>query len=96
VNTCPENAAELRHDISARRFFQILSKEEIRSADMKPCQKCGALFVPEPLFTKINKTFTEDYLHLCPNCRRTNVVDLYRRMAPWIRKQSAPAQSTKG
>lgn len=95
VNTCPENAAELRHDISPRKFFQILSKQEIRSVEMKPCQKCGALFVPEPLFTKISKTFADDYLHLCPNCRKTNVVELYRRMAPWIKKQGAPAQSKK-
>jgi hypothetical protein len=95
VNTCPENAAELRHDISPRKFFQILSKQEIRSVEMKPCQKCGALFMPEPLFTKINKTFTDDYLHLCPNCRKTNVVELYRRMAPWIKRQGAPDQSKK-
>jgi ferredoxin len=95
VNTCPENAAELRHDISLRRFFQILSKQEIRSVEMKPCQKCGALFVPEPLFTKISKTFTDDYLHLCPNCRNTNVMDLYRRMTPWIKGQGLPSQSKK-
>jgi ferredoxin len=90
VNTCPENAAELRHEISLRRFFQILSKQEIRSAEMKTCAKCGAPFVPEPLFTKINKSFTEDYLNLCQNCRKRNMVDLYRRMAPWTtKKQSA-------
>jgi Pyruvate/2-oxoacid:ferredoxin oxidoreductase delta subunit len=87
VNTCPENAAELRHEISLRNFFYILSKHEIRSVEMKACRKCGALFVPEPLFNKINQTVTDDYLHLCQNCRKTNVVDLYRRMAPWISKQ---------
>jgi len=95
VNTCPENAAELRHEISPRRLFQILSKQEIRSVEMKPCRKCGALFVPEPLFDKINRAFTDDYLHLCPNCRKTNVVDLYRRMAPWIKKQGTPSKSDK-
>lgn len=95
VNTCPENAAELRHEISVRRFFQILAKQEIRSVEMKSCQKCGALFVPEPLFDKINKTFTDDYLQNCPNCRKTNVVDLYRRMSPWIKPQSAAAKTGK-
>jgi formate hydrogenlyase subunit 6/NADH:ubiquinone oxidoreductase subunit I len=94
VNTCPENAAELRHDISPRRFFQVLSKQEIRSAEMMPCQKCGALFVPEPLFSKINRTFTDDYLHLCPNCRKARVVDLYRRLTPWIKQPSAPSKGT--
>ena len=91
VNTCPENAAELRHEISARNFFRILPKQEIRSVEMKACRKCGALFVPEPLLDKINRTFTDDYLNLCQNCRKTNVVDLYRRMAPWISKQSKAA-----
>jgi Pyruvate/2-oxoacid:ferredoxin oxidoreductase delta subunit len=95
VNTCPENAAELRHEISVRNFFRILPKQEIRSVEMKRCQQCGALFVPEALFNKINRTFTDDYLHLCPNCRKTNVVDLYRRMTPWIKKRSAISQSAK-
>ena len=95
VNTCPENAAELRHEFSPRNFFRILRKQEIRSVDMKRCEKCGALFVPEPLFDKIKRTFTNDYLHLCPNCRRTNVVDLYRRMAPWIKSGSVTSQGAK-
>lgn len=95
VNTCPENAAELRHEISARNFFRILPKQEIRSVDMKRCQKCGTLFVPEALFNKINRTFTDDYLHLCPNCRKTNVVDLYRRMTPWIKKQTMTSQGAR-
>jgi len=91
VNTCPENAAELRHEISARNFFRILPKQEIRSVEMKACRKCGALFVPEPLLDKISQTFTDDYLNLCQICRKTNVVDLYRRMAPWISKQRKAA-----
>lgn len=95
VNTCPENAAELRHEISARNFFRIIPKQEIRSVELKACRKCGALFVPEPLFDKINRTFTDDYLHFCPNCRKTNLVDLYRRIAPWIKKQSATSQNAK-
>jgi ferredoxin len=95
VNTCPENAAELRHEISARNFFRILPKQEIRSVEMKRCQQCGALFVPEALFNKINRTFTDDYLHFCPNCRKTSVVNLYRRMTPWIKKRSVASQSAK-
>jgi NAD-dependent dihydropyrimidine dehydrogenase PreA subunit len=95
VNTCPENAADLRHEVSLKRFFQIIPKREIRSVEMKACQKCRALFVPEPLFDKIDRTFKNDYLLLCPNCRKSNVVDLYRRMTPWIKKQSMTSQSAK-
>ena len=88
VNTCPEDAAELRHEISLRRFFQVVPKQEIRSVEMKPCARCGALFVPEPLFDKINRTFAEDYLLFCPTCRKTNLVDLYRRLSPWHAKET--------
>ena len=95
VNTCPENAAELRHEVSLRNFFRILPKHEIRSVNMKQCRKCGALFVPEPLLDKINKTFTDDYLQNCPNCRKTNVVDLYRRMSPWIKPQSVASKTAE-
>jgi NAD-dependent dihydropyrimidine dehydrogenase PreA subunit len=89
VNVCPENAAELRHEISLGRFFRVGSKQEIRSVELKPCQKCGALFVPEPLFDKINRAFADDYLLFCPNCRKTNLVDLYRRLSPQYMKESS-------
>jgi ferredoxin len=89
VNTCPEDAAELRHEISLRRFFQVIPKQEIRSVEMKACQKCGALFVPEPLFDKINRAFVDDYLLFCPNCRKTNLVDLYRRLSPQHMRESS-------
>jgi len=83
VNTCPEDAAELRHEVSITRFFQIIPKQEIRSVELKECRKCGALFVPEPLFDKINRSFADDYLLFCPNCRKVNIGDLYRRLSPW-------------
>lgn len=86
VNTCPEDAAELRHEISLGNLFRVIPKQEIRTVEMKPCRKCGALFVPEPLFDKINRTFVDDYLHLCPNCRKINLVELYRRLSPWHTK----------
>ena len=73
VNTCPENAAELRHEIDLRRFFQVFSKEEIRSVELESCERCGALFVPEPLMDKIKKTFADDYLKYCSECRKINL-----------------------
>jgi ferredoxin len=87
VNTCPEGAAGLRHEMSLRKFFQIMPREEIRKADLKPCTQCGALFVPEPLFAKIGKTFTDDYLLLCPNCRKVKVADTFLRLSPKHRRQ---------
>jgi len=83
VNTCPEDAAELRHEISLKALFRIQPKEEIRSVELKACEKCGALFVPEPLFHKIGRTFTDDYLQYCPKCRKVNIGEIYRRLSPW-------------
>jgi len=100
VNTCPEDAAELRHEFSLRRFFQVVPKQEIRSVELKECRKCGALFVPEPLFDKINRTFADDYLVFCPDCRKVNLADLYKQMSPWHRKEGKrlppdPASSSR-
>ncbi|MFH1122729.1 MAG: 4Fe-4S dicluster domain-containing protein [Pseudomonadota bacterium] len=85
VNTCPEEAADLRHEISPKRFFQIVPKQEIRTVELKPCKRCGALFVPEPLYLKIGQKFTDEYLHFCPLCRKANIGDLHRRLSPWHR-----------
>jgi ferredoxin len=82
VDTCPEQAAQLRHEVSLVRFFQILPKLEIRRAELRPCNRCGALFVPEPLFSKITKTFQDEYLQLCPICRKTNIADVYLSLSP--------------
>jgi formate hydrogenlyase subunit 6/NADH:ubiquinone oxidoreductase subunit I len=86
VNICPENAAELRHEISPIRFFQIFVKPEIRSVELESCVKCGALYVPEPLMVKIKKTFTNEYLDFCPECRKVNMGDYLKKLSPWHNK----------
>ena len=86
VNTCPEGAAELRHQFSIPGFFKIADKYEIRKAELQECEKCGAFFAPEPLMDKIGKTFTHDYLRFCPNCRKTNTVDMMKKLFPWHRR----------
>jgi ferredoxin len=90
VNTCPEGAAGLRHQMSFRKFFQIMPREEIRKAELKPCTRCGALFVPDPLFAKIERTFTHDYLQLCPNCRKVQVADVFLRLSPHHKRSAKP------
>jgi Pyruvate/2-oxoacid:ferredoxin oxidoreductase delta subunit len=87
VNTCPEEAAELRHEISFARFFQIVPKQEIRSVKLTACERCGALFAPEPQLDKIEKIFTHEYLRFCPRCRMVNIGDLYHQLSPWHRKE---------
>jgi NAD-dependent dihydropyrimidine dehydrogenase PreA subunit/nitrate reductase gamma subunit len=87
VNTCPEEAAELRHEISFARFFQIVPKQEIRSVELTACERCGALFAPVPQLDKIGQTFTHEYLRFCPRCRMVNIGDLLHQLTPWHRKE---------
>jgi len=86
INSCPEDAAELRHEISLRRFYQFFAKQEIRSVELQSCERCGSLFVPEPLMEKINKTFTDEYLGFCPDCRKINMGEYIKKISPWHHK----------
>ena len=70
INTCPEGAAVLRHEISLARFFQIVSRQPLRSVALKACERCGALFAPESQVEKLGQTITDDYIRLCFKCKR--------------------------
>lgn len=72
---CPEDAAELRHELSPSKFFQVLGRRVIRSVALKECQKCGALFAPEPQITKLGQTIQKDFYQFCPDCKIANIVD---------------------
>jgi len=75
IHTCPEEAAELRHEMGIADFFHVFSKEEIRTAELTICEKCGALFAPTPQVEKIGQTITDQYINRCPNCKVINLVD---------------------
>jgi NAD-dependent dihydropyrimidine dehydrogenase PreA subunit len=70
VGSCPEDAAELRHEVSLRRILPESAKREIRSVRLEACEKCSALFVPEPQLREVLATVTDDYLRLCTQCRK--------------------------
>lgn len=93
VNTCPENAADLRHEISLRKFFQVAPKQEIRSVELKACERCGAFFMPEPQLDKIGQTFTDDYMYFCGRCRKVNIGNVLYQLSPWHRKAHAQPPS---
>jgi ferredoxin/nitrate reductase gamma subunit len=88
INTCPEGAAELRHEISFARFFQVASKQEIRSSKLKACERCGVLYVPEPQLDKINQNYSFDYTRFCPRCRKLNIGEVLRQLSPWHRPRA--------
>jgi len=94
VNTCPEDAAELRHEISAKRLVQVLLKQEIRSIELQACERCGALFAPEPQMEKIGLTFAHDYTKFCPNCRKANIGDMLHQLSPWHKSPEKAGETT--
>lgn len=91
VNTCPEDAAQMRHELSIKRFFHFAPREEIRRAELKACLRCGAKFMPEPLYAKVCKTFPDECIQLCPNCRKVNIGELYRKLSPWHARSGSKA-----
>ena len=70
MHTCPEGAAELRHEISLKRFFQITAKQEIRSVELAACERCGALFAPRPQIDRLNSKLSEGFGYICPKCKQ--------------------------
>jgi ferredoxin len=90
IHTCPEEAAELRHEIGIGDFFRIFSKEEIRTAELTICEKCGALFAPTPQVEKIGQTITDQYINRCPNCKVSNLVDYSLNWLPGPRSSEKP------
>jgi len=91
VNVCPEDAAQLRHEISLKRLFQVVRRHEIRAVELRSCERCGARFAPEPQMEKVGKTFSDDYLRFCPNCRKANLGDMMYQWAPWAKGPARPA-----
>ena len=86
VSVCPEGAAELRHEINAKRFLQVLAKREIRSVELEACDRCGAYFAPESQMGKIGLIFDSDCIKCCPNCRKAKMGERLQQMSPWHRR----------
>jgi ferredoxin len=88
IRTCPENAAELRHTVGLKSFFQIQQKAEIQSVQLQTCKTCGAFFAPEPQVEKISHEIDEDYLVHCPACKQKNAADTFHQLSPWAKKSN--------
>lgn len=81
VGSCPEDAAELRHEVSLRRIFPTPPKLQIRSVRLEACEKCSALFVPEPQLREVLTAIKDDYARLCPKCRRIGFSNIVSGLA---------------
>ena len=46
-----------------------VSREEIRTAELTICERCGALFAPTPQVEKIGQTISDQYIIAVPAVR---------------------------
>ena len=95
VSVCPENAAQLRHEISAKRLMQVRSKRELNSVELEACERCGAYFAPGPQMEKIALIFDSDCIKCCPNCRKTKMGERLHQMSPWHRRLKESGKTRK-
>jgi NAD-dependent dihydropyrimidine dehydrogenase PreA subunit len=90
VGNCPEDAAELRHELSLRRILPNLSKLEIRSVRLEACEKCSALFVPEPQLREVLTAIPDDYPRVCLQCRKIGFSNIVSGLALPQRTSAPP------
>jgi len=70
VGTCPEEAAELRHEMGISKFSGQFSWNAIRSVELEACLGCGSLFAPALQLDRLNQTVADDYLRYCSRCKK--------------------------
>jgi formate hydrogenlyase subunit 6/NADH:ubiquinone oxidoreductase subunit I len=75
VSVCPESAAELHHEISLKRLFEVFSRETIRSIELERCAGCGVAVGPKPQIDKIRNDVQEkdiglETLAFCNRCKK--------------------------
>jgi len=75
VTACPEGAVGFLHEMKFGRFFQLFPKREIRSIELKACERCGKVVAPVPQVGKIGETISSDYIRFCLRCRKVNLAD---------------------
>ena len=55
VGVCPENAAELRHEVNFAHLFRIFAKRPIRTVELAVCESCGRPIGPVPQMQKLQE-----------------------------------------
>jgi len=80
IETCPEGAAALHHEISLKGLFQMISKEEIRCVELTVCERCGCFFAPVPQLEQVERIVAEEEMKIavlkyCDKCRRRFILD---------------------
>ena len=81
VVTCPEKAVSLRHNISLKTFLQAASRKEIRSVELRRCEKCGVAVAPIIQLEKISGQLEETPLQYCSQCKEEDIAEAFYRKA---------------
>jgi len=82
VCVCPEDAAEIRHEIGVGNFFQVFSKKDIGKIDLATCEQCGVSFAPTPQITKLEGDLRDNdvemaLLNCCNRCKKLSTQKSY-------------------
>jgi len=80
VQTCPEGAASLKHEMSLKKLFPMIPREEIRSVELNVCERCGCCFAPAPQLERVEQMVAEGereipVLQYCDKCKRRFILD---------------------
>jgi ferredoxin len=80
IQICPEEAAALKHEISLKKLFQVMSREKIGSVELNECTRCGCFFAPTPQVERVGQILAEGKrkmptLEYCDRCRARLVAD---------------------
>ncbi len=75
VGVCPEDAAELRHEINFAHLYRVFAKRRIRSVELSTCESCGALIAPQPQMQKLQDVavaneIESEMLNCCSRCKK--------------------------
>jgi NAD-dependent dihydropyrimidine dehydrogenase PreA subunit len=76
VGVCPENAAELRHEVNFAHIFRIFAKRPIRAIELAICDSCGMPIGPLPQMQKLQEVVAAsdvevETLNCCSRCKKT-------------------------
>ena len=81
VTTCPEKAVSLRHSLAIKTFLQTTTRKEIRSVELRLCEKCGVPVAPVTQIEKISDQLEETAVQYCSQCKEEDVAESFYRKA---------------
>jgi Pyruvate/2-oxoacid:ferredoxin oxidoreductase delta subunit len=88
VAVCPENAAELRHEINFAHIYRIFAKRPIRTVELATCESCGTLIAPQPQMQKLQDAVAAgdvevETLNCCTRCKKIDSQQSHLFLDTW-------------